>query len=109
MAEITYDDFSKVELKVGTILLAEKVEGADKLYRLTVDMGNNEKRTLAAGVAQFYTLEELVGKQIVVVANLAPKIIRGITSQGMMLAADSEGSVAILSPGKKMPEGSRVK
>lgn len=109
MAEITYDEFSKVELRVGTILIAEKVEGADKICRLTIDMGNNEKRTLAAGIAQFYSPEELVGKQIVVVANLAPRTIRGITSQGMLLAADYEGGISILSPEKKVPEGAKVK
>jgi len=109
MAEISYEEFSKVELRVGTILLAEKVEGADRLYKLTVDIGNGEKRILAAGIAKFYTQEELVGRQAVVVANIAPRTIRGIASQGMILAADSGEAVVILSPDKKVPEGSIVK
>ncbi len=109
MADISYEEFSKISLRIGTILLAEKVEDADRLYKLTVDMGNNEKRTLAAGIAKFYSQEELAGKQVVVVANLAPRTLRGITSQGMLLAADSGEEVAILSPCRKMPDGSSVK
>ncbi|HIH19145.1 TPA: methionine--tRNA ligase subunit beta [Candidatus Micrarchaeota archaeon] len=107
--EIAFDEFMKLELQVGTVVLAERVPGADKLYKLSVDMGS-EKRTLVAGVAQQYSPEELVGRQIVVVANLAPRALRGIISQGMLLAAEGEsGAVSILSPDKKVQNGSRVR
>lgn len=107
--EITFDEFVKIELKVGTILSAEKVPGADKLYKLVVDTGS-EKRTLVAGVAEAYSAEELVGRQIAVVANLAPRAIRGIASQGMLLAAEGEsGGIAMLSPDKKVPNGAKIR
>ncbi|VVC01850.1 Methionine--tRNA ligase [uncultured archaeon] len=107
--EITFEEFMKLELKVGTILSAEKVPGADKLYKLTVDTGT-EQRALVAGVAQQYSIEPLVGRQIVVVANLAPRSLRGITSQGMLLAAEGEaGAIAILSPDKRVPNGAKVR
>lgn len=107
--EITFDEFMKLELKVGTILSAEKVPGADRLYKLTVDTGS-EKRTLVAGVAQHYSATELVGRQIAVVANLAPRALRGIASQGMLLAAEGEaGGLAILSPDKRVPNGAKIR
>lgn len=107
--EIAFDEFVKIELKVGTILSAEKVPGADKLYKLVVDTGS-EKRTLVAGVAQQYSAEELVGRQIAVVANLAPRTLRGIASQGMLLAAEGEsGGIAMLSPDKKVPNGAKIR
>jgi len=109
MGEVTFEEFSKLELKVGTVLSAEKVPGADRLYRLSVDIGG-EARTLVAGVAQHYLPEQLVGRQIVVVANLAPRALRGITSQGMLLAAEGEnGGIAIISPDKKVPNGAKVR
>jgi len=110
MAEISYDEFSKIELKVGRITAAEPIAGADKLYRLSVDMGAGEVRTLAAGIAKHYAAESLVGKQIVVVANLAPRALRGVLSQGMLLAADcADGGISILSPDKPVPEGTCVR
>ncbi len=112
MAEqISFDDFAKLDLRVAKILKAEKVEGADKLLKLTIKVGG-EERTLAAGIAQHYALEELEGKLIVVVANLAPRTVRGITSQGMLLAAvsDDRSKVVLLTPdaGKEIEDGSKV-
>ncbi len=109
MAEISYEEFSKMDLKVGTIISAEKIMGADKLYKLAVDLGSGETRTLVAGVAQQYSAEQLAGRQIVVVANLAPRTLRGVVSQGMLLAADADGAPVILSPDKGVPNGSKVK
>ncbi|MFA4946473.1 MAG: methionine--tRNA ligase subunit beta [Candidatus Micrarchaeia archaeon] len=86
----SYDDFKKLDLRVATIKTAERVPGADKLLKLTVSLGS-EERTLAAGIAEFKTPEELVGKRVIIVANLEPRTIRGIVSQGMMLAACPEG------------------
>jgi methionyl-tRNA synthetase len=106
---ITIDDFAKVELRVGTVLAAERVAGADKLLQLRVDLGD-EERTVLAGIAQHYAPEALVGRSVVVVANLAPRKIRGVTSHGMLLAADAEGTgVALLTPDKDLPPGSRVR
>ena len=107
--EITYDEFSKIELRVATILSAEKIEGADKLYKLSVDLGA-EKRTLVAGIAQHYVPEELAGKQIVVVANLAPRTMKGVSSQGMLLAAQSPGgTLSVVTLEKKIENGSTVR
>ncbi|MFH0834808.1 MAG: methionine--tRNA ligase subunit beta [Candidatus Micrarchaeota archaeon] len=107
---ITYDDFMKVELRVATILSAERVEDASKLLKLRIKMGE-EERTLAAGIAQQYAPEELVGRQLIVVANLEPKKLRGIESQGMLLAActDDESQIVFVTPEKQIPDGSRVR
>jgi methionyl-tRNA synthetase len=108
-SQISFDDFAKLELRVAKIEAAERVEGANKLYKLTIDIGG-EKRTLAAGVVQYYLPEELVGKSVIVITNLAPRTIRGITSQGMMLAAeDAAGNVCVLTADKAMPPGSKIR
>ena len=100
--------FKEVSLRVGHILTAEKVEKADKLLKFTVDTGS-EVRTIVSGIAKFYTPEEMVGKQVVVVANLKPAKLRGIESQGMLLCAvTAEGNVVIVSPEKPVPAGSEV-
>ncbi|HII38698.1 TPA: methionine--tRNA ligase subunit beta [Candidatus Micrarchaeota archaeon] len=106
---VAYEDFAKLDLRVARIVSAERVEGSNKLYKLSVDLGG-EQRTLAAGIAEYYSAEELVGKQIIVVANLQPRRVRGVDSQGMLLAAGSEdGSVvAVLSPEKEVPEGTKI-
>ena len=102
---IDFDDFEKVDLVVGEILKAEDIEGADKLYKLTINLGE-EKRTVCAGIKQHYSKEEVEGKKIVLVANLAPRKLRGIESQGMVLAAVSENKVTLIEPDAKV--GSRV-
>lgn len=95
---IQFDDFAKIDLKVGTILKAEKVEKADKLLKLEIDLGF-EKRTIVSGIALHYKPEEIVGKQVVVVANLAPRKMRGIESNGMILMAeDAEGKLHFVKP-----------
>ncbi len=105
---IQYDDFAKLDLKVGTIVSAEKVEKADKLLKLEVDMGI-EKRTIVSGIALHFKPEDIVGKQVVVVANLAPRKMRGIESNGMILMAeDKEGKLYFVSPGEKIDNGSSV-
>jgi len=107
---ITIDDFLKVELRVGTVLTAEKVEKADKLLRLTVDIGT-EVRQIVAGIAKAYLPETLVGRKVVIVANLAPRKLRGIESQGMIVAASfgEEGHPALASFLEEVPNGSRLK
>lgn len=106
--EIVFDDFAKIDLKVGTILSAEKVEKADKLLKLEVDLGF-EKRTIVSGIALHFQPEEIVGKQVTVVCNLAPRKMRGIESNGMILMAeDKTGKLHFVNPDNKVDEGSGV-
>jgi methionyl-tRNA synthetase len=90
--EITFDEFAKLDLRVGTVLTAEKVQKADKLLKLTVDLGF-EIRTVVSGIAEFFKPEDIIGQQVSVVANLAPRKIRGIESKGMILLAEDEMGV----------------
>jgi methionyl-tRNA synthetase len=106
--EIIYDDFAKLELKAGTVISCEKVEKADKLLKLEVDLGT-EKRTIVSGIALHYKSEEMIGKQVVVVTNLAPRKMKGIESQGMILTAeDSDGKLQLLKPENSVTPGSNV-
>ncbi len=106
--EIVYDDFAKLELKAGTVTACEKVEKADKLLKLEVDLGT-EKRTIVSGIALHYKPEEVVGKQVIVVTNLAPRKMKGIESQGMILTAeDSAGKLQLLKPENAVAPGSNV-
>jgi methionyl-tRNA synthetase len=106
--EIQFDDFAKIDLKIATILAAEKVEKADKLLKLEVDLGF-EKRTIVSGIAMHFKPEELIGKQVVVVANLAPRKMRGIESNGMiLLAEDADGKLHFVSPENVIQSGSGV-
>jgi len=107
--QIVYDDFDKLDLRIGTILAAEKVQKADKLLKLEVDLGF-EKRVIVSGIAQHFSTEELVDKQVIVVANLAPRKMRGIESQGMILTAEEPGGKLILvNPNQLAQNGSNVK
>jgi len=104
---ISIDDFRKIELKIATIKSAEPHPNADKLMVLQIDLGS-EQRQICAGIRNQYTPEELVGRQIVVVANLETAKLRGLESQGMLLAASDEGRVIILTPDKSVQAGSKV-
>ena len=92
---ITIDDFAKVELRVAEVLSAERVPNADKLLHLRVSLGD-EERTVLAGMAEYYEPEALVGRKVIMVANLAPRKMRGLVSQGMLLAAEGDGKVSLL-------------
>ncbi|MCI0502710.1 MAG: methionine--tRNA ligase [Fusobacteria bacterium] len=105
---IAIDDFLKCQFKVGRILKSEKVEGADKLLKLQVKVGADEIRTIVAGIAQYYSLEELINKKVVVVYNLKPAKLRGIESQGMLLAAKGESSLKLLTVDGEIEEGAVV-
>lgn len=107
---ITIDDFAKLDLRVAKILSAEKIEGADKLLHLQVEVGG-EQRSIVAGIARHYSPEYLVGKSVVIVANLKPAKLRGHLSQGMLLAASTEddGVLAFVTPEKELPSGSKVR
>lgn len=105
---ITYQDFSKVQLRIAEVKSAERVEGADKLLKLMISLGD-EERQIVAGVAQWYEPESLVGRKIVLLANLEPAKIRGVVSNGMLLAADVDGRAVILQPDSDVPAGSKVR
>jgi methionyl-tRNA synthetase len=105
---IQYDDFAKLDLRVGKILSAQKVEKADKLLKLEIDLGF-ERRTIVSGIALYFKPEEIVGKQVVVVANLAPRKMRGIESNGMILMAeDKAGKLIFVNPDEDTEAGSGV-
>ena len=104
---ISIDDFRKIELKVATVKSAEPHPNADKLMVLQIDLGS-EQRQICAGIRNHYAPEDLVGKQIVVVANLETAKLRGLESQGMLLAASDEGCVIVLTPDKPVLAGAKV-
>ena len=104
---ITIDDFRKVELKVATVKSAEPHPNADRLMVLRVDIGD-EERQICAGIRDHYAPEDLVGKQIVVVANLESAKLRGLESQGMLLAASDDGRVIVLTPEKPVQAGAKI-
>ncbi len=106
--EVSFDDFQKMDIRVSTILAAEKVAKTKKLLKLTVDTGI-DKRTIVSGIAEHFTTEELVGKQVMVLVNLAPRELKGILSEGMILMAeDSNGTLRLLSPSQAVVNGSQV-
>jgi methionyl-tRNA synthetase len=110
VAVIGYDDFAKVELKVGVILAAGRVEGADRLLRLSVDAGEGAPRSIVAGIAQAYPdPAALAGRRVVIVANLAPRKLRGIESQGMLLAAGEPPALELVTVGEGIAAGAKVK
>jgi methionyl-tRNA synthetase len=107
---ITIDDFIKVDLRVGQVKTAEKVKGADKLLHLSVDIGEPEPRSIVAGIATAYKPDKLIGRKVVIVANLAPRKLRGLTSQGMIVAASLEGGSPVLAAFlEDVPVGARLK
>jgi methionyl-tRNA synthetase len=110
IAQIGIEDFAKVELRVAQILVAERIPKADKLLRLEVDLGY-EKRQILAGIAQFYEPEKLIGRKVVIVANLAPRKMRGLESNGMLLAASlgEQGSPVLAGFLEDVPVGARLK
>ena len=109
-APIAIDDFVKVDLRVGQILSAEPVKGADKLLHLKIDIAEPEPRTIVAGIAEAYKPDQLIGRKVVIVANLNPRKLRGITSNGMIVAASLEGGRPVLAGFlEDIPVGARLK
>ncbi len=108
MNNISFEDFLKLDIRVATILKAERIEGSEKLLRLEIDIGG-EERQLVAGIGKTHKPEALIGKQIPVLANLEPKKLMGIESQGMILAADDNGSPMLLLPERTLNAGSKIK
>jgi len=106
---VTFDEWTKLDLRVGQIIEVEDIEGADKLYKLIIDIGE-EKKTICAGLKQYYSKDELINKKIILFVNLSPRKMRGIESQGMILAAvnDDESKVRLIQPDGDVDVGSRV-
>jgi len=106
--DISFDHFKTMDLRVGEIKTVEDIEGADRIYKIGVDIG--EERSIIAGIKAFYSKEELIGKKVVVLANLETKTIRGHESRGMLLAAVKEDprTLTVLTIDKDMPNGSRI-
>lgn len=109
MPQIQYDDFAKLEIRIGTVEAAELVPNTDKLIKCTIDFGTYGKRTIVSGIAQWKKPEELVGKQLPYIVNLAPRVLRGVESQGMLLAASDEEGVALIVPERAVPSGTKLK
>jgi len=106
--QIGIEDFAKVELRIASVTACEKVAKSDKLLKLTLSLGG-ETRTVASGIAKYYTPEEMVGKKVVLVANLKPAVLRGVTSEGMILCSESNGVVRLVEPAADMPDGSVIR
>lgn len=110
METISYDDFAKLEIKIGTITAVEIVEGADKLLKLTVEVGEESPRQIISGIRMFFSdPQELVGKQCPFLTNLAPRTIRGLESQGMILAAGGDPTFSLLYPAVPLTPGTIVR
>jgi methionyl-tRNA synthetase len=107
--QITIDDFARLDLRVGTIRSAEPHPNADRLVVLKIDLGEASERQLVAGIRASYAPEALSGRQVVVVANLAPAKLRGVESQGMILAGSDASGIALVAPERPLAPGSRVK
>lgn len=105
---VTFEEFKKLDLRIALVIEAVLVEGSEKLVKLKIDTGEGE-RQLVAGIAQYYSPEELVGRRIVLVANLEPKSFLGVESQGMLLAVDSPEGPVLLMPDREVPPGSRIR
>jgi methionyl-tRNA synthetase len=105
----TIDDFQKIEIRLGTVLSVDVVEGADKLYILTVDLGEDKPRQILSGIREYVKPEDLSGKQFPFVTNLAPRMLRGHESQGMILAGSSGETLALLNPTKLLPNGTKLR
>jgi methionyl-tRNA synthetase len=105
----TIDDFMKIEIKVGTVMSVAVVEGADKLYILQVDLGEEKPRQVLSGIREYVQQEDLLGKQFPFVTNLAPRMLRGHESQGMILAGSDDSGLSLLQPSKTLVNGTRLR
>ena len=117
MDQIQYDDFAKLDIRIGTVVAAELIPDTDKLIKCTIDFGDPSTgsgqglgtRTIVSGIAQWKRPEELVGKQLPYIVNLAPRTLRGVESQGMLLAASDEEGVALIFPERNVKNGTQLR
>lgn len=106
---VTYDEFAKLDIRIGTIIAVEIVDGADKLLKLTVDLGEESPRQIISGIREFFEdVQSIVGAQCPFVVNLQPRMIRGLESQGMIMAASTADTFALLQPHQPLPAGTKV-
>jgi len=106
---ISIDQFKEIDIRAGKIISAEEIEGADKLLKLMVDIGEDEPRQIVSGIKEYFpSTETLVDKQILIVANLEPRTLRGVESRGMILAIKHKGGLALITPDQEVPVGLRV-
>ena len=109
MEEIQYDDFAKLDIRVGTVIAAEHIPDTDKLLKCTIDFGEAAgTRTIVSGIAEWKKPDELIGKQLPYIVNLTPRVLRGVESQGMLLAVSDEAGVALFTPERNVPNGTKV-
>lgn len=109
MDAITFEDFKKVEIRIGKILSVEKVENADKLLKLQVDFaGEIGERQIVSGIAEYYSIEDLEGKKLPFIVNLEPRKFKGVESQGMLMAIDTEEKAVLLIPAEDVPQGTEI-
>ena len=106
--KVSFAEFKKLNLRIGKILTVEDIEGLDKIYKLTVDVGEEKPRTILAGIKEFLKPQDLEGKNIVVVANLEPKEVRGVLSEGMLLAAEVDGKPILITLESEVEPGTPV-
>lgn len=106
---MTIDEFLQAELRVGTVKAAERVEGSEKLLKLQVDLGEAGERQILSGIGRHYEPEQVAGRQVVLIANLEPRMMMGLESQGMVLAASNGETLALLGVDKEVPPGSEVR
>jgi len=107
--EIQYDDFAKLDIRIGTIVAAELVPDTDKLIKCTIDFGEAGTRTIVSGIAEWKKPEDLIGKQCPYIVNLAPRMLRGVESQGMLLALSDDDGLALIHPERLVQRGARIK
>jgi methionyl-tRNA synthetase len=108
MDTIQYDDFAKLDIRIGKVIAAEMVPETDKLIKCTIDFGEMGTRTIVSGIAEWKKPEELVGKQLPYIVNLAPRMLRGVESQGMLLATHAPEGIALLMPDIEVIAGTKV-
>lgn len=106
---ITFEDFQKLDIRIAKIIKVEEIEGADKLYKLTLDVGDLGERVIVAGIKNWYKPEDLVDRLIVYLANLEPRILKGVKSQGMLLAADCDNEPVLIYPEKDVDPGTKLR
>lgn len=110
IAEVEFSDWIKLDLRVAEIISVEDIPGADKLFKLKIDVGELGERIICAGIKEYYNKDELAGKKIIYFSNLKPRTVKGIVSEGMLLAASTENheEVVLISPEKDIETGSRI-
>lgn len=105
---VSFEQFNQIEFKVATVIKAEEIENTEKLLKLQLDIGEEKVQQIVSGLRPHYKPENLVGKQVIIIANLEPRVIKGVTSEGMLFAADSANGPVLILPEKKVENGARV-